>query len=216
LSLTASAADMIATSVEVACSPATYQIKLRRSMSLRAIVNPDPSHARSGQKSVWPKVSDHFVITVQFEGGTAFRKTGPMPAREDDAIDVLFSTATADALPSAPGQRFQIIVGIYSKSNWLCGHKATGWINAIPTDGDGRTENISIVEQLVPLIAGTQYQHLEKLDYDGASGHYAWSRSRPAPIATATGLDRQDVRSLVGITINNLAYQLGYAYYAQN
>lgn len=298
-SCAAAIASMIATSVEVGKSPATYTLEAKRSMRLEVIVNPDPTHGTSTQKPIWPKVSDHYVITVQFQGGTTLRKAGPMPGAEDAPIDVTFSKLTNDALPSAPGQKFQIIAVIYSANNWIAGKWISGWIDAAPTDGDKRTETGSIIEQLVPLTPTTQYNHKVKLNYDGTTSAYIWENTlfsisdsltpsfvagpvaqsvidafwsnrvrlstnstitsvgladqwqivdstinttyavnrvpirddsgevvghelevsnmtHPAPAETTTSLASQDVSALVGITINNLAYKLGYCYLADN
>ena len=174
---TAAIADMVATSVEVALSPATYSLDVKRSMTLNVNVNPDPTHGTKTQKPIWPQVSDHFVLSVQYKGGTTLRKSGPMPGQEDASISVSFATATGDALPSAPGQQFQIIADIYSASNWLCGKWVSGWIQAVPTDGSARTETGSIIEQLVPLTAATTYSHEAKLDYDGTSRSYVWEKT---------------------------------------
>jgi hypothetical protein len=177
-SLAASAADMIATSVEVGLSPAYYVVEAKRSMALSVTIMPDPTHGTSTQHAVWPKSSDHYVVTVQYKGGTAIRKAGPMPGKSDAPIALLFSNATGDALPVAPAEEFQILANIYSESNWLCGKWTTGWLPATPTDGDRRSESFSIIEQLVPLSSATQYEHLEVLDYDGPSSKYVWEKTR--------------------------------------
>lgn len=291
-------ADMIATSIEVGLSPATYDLQAKRSMSLNVSVSPDPTHGTKTQKPIWPATSDHYVITVQYKGGTTLTKAGPMPGAEDAPIAVTYATATGDALPSAPGQQFQIIANIYSATNWICGKWVSGWIDAVPTDGDSRSEAGSIIEQLVPLTATTEYSHDAKLNYDGTSKTYVWEKTiftisdtlessfvtgpapaavsaafwangvrlssntnivvvsggsqwqvvdqgmgmtydvaktaievnnqtvgyelsvsnatEPAPPQTVTSLAGQDVQGLVDITINNLAYKLGYSYLAQN
>lgn len=206
-------ADMIATSIEVGLSPATYQLQAKCSMTLNVSVGPDPTTGTRTQKPVWPAVGDHYVIQVQYKGGTTLRKTGPMPRRTDDPITVAYSRATNDALPSAPGQQFQIIASIYSATEVLCGKWVSGWIEAVPTDGDARTEKGSIIEQLVPLVPGTTYTHRTKLHYDGPTGTYTWSE-QPAPTETAANLSRQSVRQLVDITVNNLAHKAGYCYLA--
>ncbi|MEY2499418.1 MAG: hypothetical protein QOD12_2974 [Verrucomicrobiota bacterium] len=294
-SIASAVADMIATSVEVANSPATYTLEIKRSMALRVKVSPDPTHGRDDEAAIWPKVADHYVITIQYKGGTTLRKADAMPGSDDGVIDVLFSKATNDELPSAPGEQFMIIAGVYSTSGWLAGQWVSGWIDAQPTDGDKRTEEGSIIERLVPLVADTNYYQREKLQYDAPTTDYVWQNivfSLPAsletslvtgavakavvdafwsksvrlsnnttvsgqggnwtiadagngvsyavakqpilneqkviiayelqvqnmthavPAGTAEDLPKQEVSKLVNITINNLAYRVGYCYYA--
>ena len=300
-SIASAIADMIATSVEVALSPATYILQAKRSMNLGVSVKPDPTHGTSTQTPIWPKEADHWVLTVQYKGGTAFRKAGPMPGGDATPIHVSFAKDSNDALPSAPGQQFQIIADIYSANDWIAGKWVSGWVEAVPTDGDSRNETGSIIEQLVPLLPTTIYYQKEKLNYDGPSKSYVWENTvfslsaelipafnaggtapagihdafwskgvrlsagatiqvkasgqrwqvndsgtgvdysvakvqiatnpqtgdpiyelevknitYPAPPETVTSLPSQDYRSPVDITINDLAYKLGYCYYAKN
>jgi hypothetical protein len=291
----AAISSMLATSIEVGLSPATYVLQAKRSMVLNVSVTPDPTHGTATEAPIWPKVSDHYVIDVKFEGGTTLTKTGPMPGRQDAPITVSYSKATDDPVPSAPGQRFQIVANIYSASNWLCGKWMSGWIEAVPNDGESRNEGGPIIEQLVPLVPSTQYTRQSKLAYDGPSRSYLWQRTlftlgaqlapslvegpvkpavseafwahgvrlsgsatvactglagpwrvidhatsityevtrrtvdtgsgyvlavanttEPAPRGTVASLPGQDVQGLVDITINNLAYKLGYCYLAKN
>ena len=292
----ASIAGMIATSVEVGLSPATYELQAKRSMSLNVSVSPDPTQGTGTQKPVWPPESDHYVVMVQYKGGTTLTKTGPMPGEEDAPIVVTYSTATGDALPSAPGQQFQIVASIYSASSWLCGKWTSGWTEAVPTDGDSRSESGSIIELLVPLTASTAYAQKAKLNYDGPSKTYVWEKTvfsisdslegsfvagpvpqpvrdafwsngarlstgasivtagtdqwqvvdhdagvtydvlkkaivaggqtsyelavsnitEPAPTGTIASLPGQDVQQLVDVSINDVAYKLGYCYLARN
>lgn len=214
-SLTCALANMTATSVEVALSPAVYQLQAKRSMTLNVSVSPDPTHGT--QKPIWPKGGDHYVIDVQYKGGTTLTKTGPMPDQKDAPITVTYSKATNDALPSAPGQQFQIVAHVYAANDWLCGKWVSGWIEALPTDGDVRSEAGSIIEELVALVPGTQYKHDGKLQYDGPAGTYVWEKAKGVPTSgTTASLNKQDVGELVDLTINNLAYRLGYCYRARN
>ena len=216
-SIAAAIADMIATSVEVGLSPMTYVLEAKRSMTLSVTVEPDPTHGTGTQKPIWPKEADHWVITVQYRGGTTLRKGGAMPTGEDAPIDVLFSKATNDDLPSAPADQFQILALVYSRTNWICGKWVSGWITAVPNDGDGRSESGSIIQQLVPLTPSTSYEQIQKLAYDGPSASYVWQDvTQPAPAGTRADLDKQDVSALVDITINDIAYKLGYCYQARN
>ncbi len=294
----ASVLDMERTTIDVAKAPATYTLEVKRSMALHVTLKPDPTHGRSGENPIWPKVADHWIITVQYRGGTTLRRAGPMPGADDGLIETTFSKLTGDELPSAPGEQFQIIAAVYSNTNWMAGQWISGWIEAVPTDGDSRSEGGSIVEQLVPLIASTSYYQREKLAYDGASKDYVWQNiifslpgaladglvpgpapaalitafatksvrlastasvaggadnqwtvhdpavavdydmrkvaisddtgkvvdyelevhnaTHPSPTGTQEDLPRQNVSRLAGITVNDLAYRVGYCYYADN
>ena len=290
----ASIAGMIATSVEVGLLPATYELQAKRSMSLNVTsTRPDAGHGHP--ETDLAARSDHYVIMVQYKGGTTLTKTGPMPGEEDAPIIVTYSKDTGDALPSAPGQQFQIVANIYSASSWLRGKWTSGWTEAVPTDGGSRSE-LGSIEQLVPLTASTAYTQNAKLNYDGPSktyvwekassvsatasrarlspapspsrcvmpsgpteygsqwGHRSWPRARtigrwsttmpasattcskrrswpveqtsyelavsnitePAPTGTITSLPGQDVQQLLDVSINDLAYKLGYCYLARN
>ncbi|SDR44396.1 hypothetical protein SAMN05519103_03203 [Rhizobiales bacterium GAS113] len=296
LGCSASVLDMETTTIDVCKSPSTYTLEVKRSMTLNVTVKPDPTHGTSTQAPIWPKVADHWVITVQYRGGTTLRKAGPMPGADDAPITATFSKATQDELPSAPGDQFQITAAVYSSNNWMAGQWVSGWITAVPTDGDARSETGSIIEQLVKLTAGTSYYQREKLTFDGQSQDYVWANvvfglpgaladslsngpvpqalidafwtksvrlaaaatvttersgewtvhdpaagvdyslikaaivdddgtvidyeievnnaTHPAPIGTQDDLAQQDVSDLLGITINNLAYKVGYCYQA--
>lgn len=295
-SCASSIADMVATSVEVAKSPSTYRIRAKRSMNLNVVVKPDPTHGTSGEKPIWPEVSDHFIITVQYKSGTTFRKTGPMPGNSSTNIEVSFCSNSGDAIPSAPDEKFQITAEIYSSNNWIAGKWISGWIQAVPTGVSTRTEEGAIIERLVPLTSNTSYYHKEKLNYDDISKSYIWQKSVfniddslesyfeagtlsqniidefwsngvrlslnasiqkltdqswqindintsymvikksiyndsntissyelevknitfATPVGTITSLANNDIKALTGITINNLACKLGYAYQGQN
>lgn len=296
-SLVAGAADLIATSVEIGLSPATYTIEAKRSMALDVQVKPDPTKSLGHELPTWPKSADHYVITVQYKGGTTLRKAGAIPEGASDPISVAFSKATNDALPSAPGQQFQILAAVYSKTNWMAGQWISGWIDAVPTDGNSRSEAGAIIERLVPLTADTTYSQYQQLAYDGTSSSYVWegltfslggalstdlaagtvnaaiidafrgkgvrlattssvavesstswkltdpetlvtysialvdiiadgkkvgselevnNETNPRPSGTAHDLPTQHVSALTDITINDLAYKLGYCYLADN
>ena len=174
VSIAAAVADMVATSIEVGLSPWTYVLEAKRSMALQVEVHPDPTHGTETQPAIWPKEADHWIVTVQYKGGTTLRKAGSMPGGDSTPISTLFSIATNDALPSAPGQQFQIIASVYSATNWVAGQWTSGWIEAVSTDGDQRNETGAIIERLVPLTAATQYYQKEKLTFDGQSAHYVW------------------------------------------
>ncbi len=88
------------------------------------------------------------------EGRRSLDHHRPVPGRHDAAqgradagaddglIETTFSKLTGDELPSAPGEQFQIIAAVYSNTNWMAGQWISGWIEAVPTDGDSRSRAV--------------------------------------------------------------------------
>ncbi|MBS1690958.1 MAG: hypothetical protein JST91_01815 [Actinobacteria bacterium] len=210
-------ADMVATSIEVGCSPATYQLEARRSMSLDVTLTPARSAGTDTQQPIWPKLADHYVIQVSYPGGLTLTRSGRIPEFiRDKPVRQVFSLATGDALPSAQGQQFQVTANVYSAKNWLCGQWVSDWIDAVPTDGDMRRLTGAITEMTIPLVPDTRYQFYAKLGYSAEAKTYVWLRNREVPTTTAAGLARQDVREPVAITLSDEAKKLGYCYRARN
>lgn len=216
-SCAAGIADMLATTSEVLLSPATYNIEAARVINLQVDVSPDPTHGTKTQKPIWPQEADHWELVVQYKGGTSVKKTGAMDSiKPDTPLSVLFSGDSA--ISAAPGAQIQITANFYSATNWLCGKWSSAWIAAVAPEGS-TTLNVqgSIIEFLVPLTAQTQYGHYQKLAYQ--NGHHVWQRTTTPPTAVFNGnTDCSDTGNvlcrLVDITINDLAYALGYTYQA--
>lgn len=216
-SCVAGIADMLATTVEVLLSPATYNIEAARVINLQVDVSPDPTHGTKTQKPNWPPESDHWEVVVQYKGGTSVKKSGTMDTiKPDTPLSVLFSEDTA--ISAAPGAQIQVTANFYSATNWLCGKWSSAWVAAAAPDGS-ITLNVqgSIIEFLVPLTAQTQYGHYQKLAYQ--NGHHVWERTTTPPTAVFSGnTDCPDTGNvlcrLVDISINDLAYALGYTYQA--
>lgn len=211
-SVAGAVANMTATSIAVGLSPATYQLEAKRSMTLNISVGPDTKHG------IWPESADHFLIDVRYRGGTTLSKSGRTPGKTPTPITVTYSAGTGDAVPSAPTQQFQIVASVYSASNWLCGKWVSEWIWATPNDGNSRTVQGFITEQVVPLTPDTQYAHTTKIQYDTAAKTYRWPDSAPAPQQTASSLSQpgQDLVQLTGMTVNDPAHRLAYCYQAKN
>ncbi|MGH9560050.1 MAG: hypothetical protein ACRD3S_01225, partial [Terracidiphilus sp.] len=152
-SLAAGAAGMIATTVEVAMSPATYVVEIKRSMQVSVTVNPDPIHGIAPQKPIWPDVGVSYELVLLYKGGTSYTLKGDLPTQRDQAI-----TGTFPQVPSAPSDAVQVTANIYSSSGWLAGRWTSAWTPAVPPDGQSQlTFTGSIIEVLVPLTASTQY-----------------------------------------------------------
>lgn len=216
-SCAAGIADMLATTVEVLLSPATYSIEAARVINLQVNVSPDPTHGTSTQKPIWPLECDHWEVIVQYKGGTSVKMAGAMDAiKPDTPLSVLFSGNTA--ISAAPGAQIQVTANFYSASDWLCGKWSSAWIAAVAPEGSTTlTVQGSIIEFLVPLTAQTQYSHYQKLVYQ--DGQHAWQLTTTPPTAVSNGgTDCPDTGNvlcrLVNISINDLAYALGYTYQA--
>lgn len=216
ISCAAGIGGMIATTVEVCESPATYTIEASRVIDVQVTVKPDPTHGTAKQVPIWPLESDHWEVSVQYKGGTTVKVTGSMSSiKPDTDLSVLFTGETA--ISSAPGAQIQVTANFYSANDWLCGQWTSQWVAAI---GDSGTSKLSltgsIVEFLVPLSSTTQYAHYQKLAYQ--NGHHVWTQtSQPTAVWSGTD-DCSDTGNvlcrLVNITMNDQAYMLAYTYQA--
>lgn len=202
------------TTGQILSSPATLQINVKRTMNVRVVLTPDPRHGQAGrpETAVWPAVSDRYQITVQYLGGTYFVKRGAMPAATSSTpVDVTF-----EGLPA--GGELQVLAGIYSERDWLCGRWQSEVVQALPPN-NGSTLRVggAIEEVLVPLTGDTQYHYKERIVYDAQRGGHVW-RSGGLPTATLANLNSSNIganlAALINLTINLPAYQIGYAWRA--
>ncbi len=152
-------AQIATTTGEIISSPATLKVTVTRAMDLQFTLHPDPAHGEAGtpDTAVWPAVSHHYQVTVQYQGGTNFVLTGSMPETTSNTPLQL----TFEDVPV--GGTLQIIAGIYSESGWLCGKYQGDWLPAFPDVGSTTmTQTGNITEILVPLTRDTQYTYKEK------------------------------------------------------
>jgi hypothetical protein len=160
--------------------------------------------------------SDHWEIVVQYKGGSAVKQSGSIDSVKPDLpLSVLFSGDTA--ISAAPGAQIQVSANIYSANGWLCGKWASPWLAAVAPHGTTTlTLSAAIIEFLVPLTAQTQYSHYQKLVFE--NGKHVWDRSAQPPAAVFSDTECPDSGNVlcreVNITINDLAYALGYTYQA--
>lgn len=208
-------ANLAATTIEVAISPATYTVEVRRRLALELTMSPDPLHGTPTQPAVWPKVATHYIATVQYRNGTNFTVTGDLPKdppQRDKPVVVSF--------PELPGGgQFQVVFGVYSSTQWLAGNWVSSWVDAVAPSGSGGVLKLQgqIQELLVPLSPDTQYLHDNKLAYDAPAGRHVW-RKGGQPTAVITDLNGgstgHNLAQLVNITLNDKAYMLGYCWQA--
>ena len=199
------------TTGEVLSSPANITVTVSRAIDVSLTLLPDPRHGEAGkpQTAVWPSIARRYVVTLQYKDGTNRQLTGELPTTTDDTpLPLLFVSVPA-------GGQFRIIAGVYSASGWLAGSWQSDWLDAVPNQGS--TLELGphrITENLVPLAPDTQYVFMERIV--AADKTFAWQAGSP-PTATLTALNCSAANSLcelVGITLNNSAYQIGYAWRA--
>ncbi len=213
-------ANLAATTIEVAISPATYTVEVRRQLALQLTMSPDPLHGTSTQPAVWPKVATNYVATVQYRNGTNFTVTGDLPkdpSQRDKPVMVSFPELLG-------GGQLQVVFGVYSSTQWLAGNWTSSWVDAVaPSDSGGVLKlQGQIQELLVPLSSDTQYLYDSKLAYDAQASRHVWRKSDQPngkqPTAVISDLNGgstgHNLAKLVNITLNDKAYMLGYCWQA--
>ncbi len=203
--------EMAVTTAEVLSSPACVYVGVSRAIDVSLTLLPDPRHGEAGKPdtAVWPAIAQRYAVTLQYKAGTYFFLDGDMPTTTNNTpLQLLFSSVPA-------GGQFRIIAGIYSATGWLAGSWQSDWTDAVPNqDSTLALGSFSITESLVPLSPDTQYIFKERIVTQGQT--FAWQAGDP-PTATLTSLNCSAPNSLcelVGITLNNSAYQIGYAWRA--
>ncbi len=199
------------TTGEVLASDALTIADIKRAIDVSLTLHPDPAHGEAGnpKTAVWPSVATSYVATLQCQSGTNFVLTGAMPSTTSNTpIPLLFANVPA-------GGNIRIFVGLYSANGWLAGSWQNNWIPAVSNQGTTLAlgdENIK--ENLVPLGIDTQYVYKEKIAY--ANSEFSWENGT-IPATTLTSLDcNNGLCELNDITVNNSAFQVGYAWRAAN
>ncbi|MEO3787245.1 hypothetical protein ABGB12_28295 [Actinocorallia sp. B10E7] len=204
--------QMAVTTGEVASSPACINVTAKRAIDVTLTLHPDPAHGESGrpETAVWPSIATEYVATLQYKDGTSFRLRGELPAETSSTpLPLTFSDVPAGGL-------LRILVGVYSASGWLAGSWQSDWRTATPTSGTTLAfgdENIK--ENLVPLAPDTQYVFKERIAFDGRA--FTWTAGGSPPKTPLTSMacgGGGTLCELVGITVNNSAFQVGYAWRA--
>jgi hypothetical protein len=206
--------QMAITTGEVLASDSLTVAEIKRAIDVSLVLHPDPRHGEVGhpETAVWPSVATNFVATLQCQGGTNFEVKGMMPSTTSGApIPILFPDVPA-------GGNIRIFIGLYSENGWLAGSWQNNWIPAM--SNQGQTLNLgdqNITESLVPLGIDTQYVYKEKVTYTGSN--FSWDANGVPPSTTLTSLNCANdggLCELTAITINNSAFQVGYAWRAAN
>ncbi|MCC7504603.1 MAG: hypothetical protein IT259_04845, partial [Saprospiraceae bacterium] len=205
--------EMIAiTTAEVLSSSALQTASIKRAIDVSLTMLPDPAHGEAGNPgtAVWPSVGVSYVATLQCKGGSNFILKGNMPSTTSGTpIPLTFSNVPA-------GGDFRIFFGVYSANGWLAGSWQNDWAPAVANQGTTLAlGNENIKENLVPLGIDTQYVYKEKIAY--ANSQFSWVNSPAPPVTTLKSLNCSDnggLCELTAITVNNSAFQIGYAWRA--
>ena len=203
---------IVQTSVEVALSPAVFEIDVSRAIDAQWTLLPDKDH-----QNTWPRVATHYEVIATFKDGTSRTTTGKMGAApQTGPITVSFDSAHQNRLPG--GGQVHFTANFYSDAGWLCGSARTDDMSAAIPGNLLTVPEMKITEAVVPLTPTTVYQFDQKLVYDAASRSRTWSKEGGAPTATAKNLSSSNIgsnlASLVNITLNQSASELGYTWQA--
>lgn len=204
--------EMAVTTGEVLSSPACITVTAKRAIDVTLTMAPDPRHGEAGKPAtaVWPAVATRYVATLQYKDGTSFQLKDELPATTSGTVLALrFADVPA-------GGSYRIFFGVYSGSGWLAGVWQSDWLAAQPTSGTTQAlGEHAIRENLVPLAPDTQYVFKERITVSG--GVFGWTAGGLPPSAPLTSLacgGGGTLCELVGITINDSAFQVGYAWRA--
>lgn len=208
LSILATLANLVQTSVEVGLSPAVFELKATRAIDAKWTLQPDQGHKQ------WPLEARHYVVTATFTDGTTRIATGTVPPGQETDVTVVFDQAAGNQLPA--GDKVTFAAAIYSDTDWICGTADSGpWAAAIEAD-TLIVPTQAITEKVVPLQADTQYLYFNSLAFDAAKGRHVWAEARPQ--ATIDSLNPSPIGSHIGklgqITVNQPQNQLGYSWQA--
>jgi len=203
--------EMAVTTGEVLSSPACIKVTVSRAIDVTLTMHPDPAHGEVGnpQTAVWPAVASNYVAYLEYQGGTNGRLIGVLPKTTSNTpVALRFADVPA-------GGQFRVLFGLYSDNGWLAGAWQSDWMTAQANDGTTLVlGHHNIVEQLVPLSPDTQYVFKERIAVE--HGRYVW-QAGPPPVDTLTSLscgNQGSLCELVDITLNNSAWQIGYAWRA--
>ncbi|HEU4390639.1 MAG TPA: hypothetical protein VFV34_22740, partial [Blastocatellia bacterium] len=206
--------QMAITTGEVLASDSLSVAEIKRAIDVTVQLHPDPRHGEVGhpETAVWPSVATTYVATLQVKGGTNFQVWGALPSTTSNTpINIAFADVPA-------GGEFRIFFGVYSDNGWLAGSWQNDWTPTIANQGT--TLNLgdqNITENLVPLGIDTQYVYKEKIAQTGSA--FVWEANGVPPSTTLSSLNCANnggLCELTAITINNSAFQVGYAWRAAN
>ena len=203
---------IVQTSVEVALSPAVFEIDVSRAIDAQWTLHPDKDH-----QNTWPLEATHYEVIATFKDGTSRATTGEMATSpQTGPITVFFDSAHKNRLPG--GGQVHFTANFYSDTGWLCGSARTDDISAAIPGHQLTVPEMAITEVAVPLTSTTVYQFKRKLVYDTLRGARIWSTEGGAPTATIKNLSASNIGNnlaqLVKITLSQNTSEIGYTWQA--
>ncbi len=212
VSVASDVALLLETSIEVASSPASFELIAGRSVDATWTLLPDVNH-----QNTWPLEATHYEVTATFKDGTARKTTGKLTGSpQTGPITVNFNGTQKNRLPAGGAVRFA--ARFYSDTGWLAGAATSDFISADTAGNLLTVPQQHIKENLIPLTASTSYRFDKKLMLDAGSGKRIWSATGGAPTATVKQLSSNPVGSnlagLTGISLRQETSELGYGWQA--
>ncbi|MDR2871040.1 MAG: hypothetical protein LBV45_00610 [Xanthomonadaceae bacterium] len=210
-------AQMAVTTGELLSSPATLEVEIKRQMTLEFTLKPDPAHGEAGnpETAIWPPVGSKCEVIVEYNNGTYYVQSQSLPQTTSSA-PLVFTFNDIGW-----GGQLRIKANVYSATGWLAGAYASELMDAKPDSASAgvMTHSARIKEMLVPLTQATQYQYKQQLAFDSDAKKHTWVTGT-VPTQTRSAANCSNVGpnlcKLVGMTIINSDYQVGYCYQASN
>ncbi|MEI7703929.1 MAG: hypothetical protein WCK73_04980, partial [Deltaproteobacteria bacterium] len=199
-------ATLTQTVEEISSSPTYYINTGVYEHDIEITIFPDPLDPKG-----FPAVATHYTVSAICKRLDASGKV------VDQASPITYtaqmgSTQVTDPLHvrlTVPyGGSIEVTVGFYSDTGWLAGQGTTGVL-----DNTEDTFQITIQENLVPLIATTYYHHKEKTTID-ANGNHSLVGTDTAPRVPASCVDSPGVVCAVTslTNLNTAPGGVGYAW----
>lgn len=205
---------LLETTVEVASSPATFEITASRAIDAQWTLLPDVDH-----QDAWPLEATSYEVVATYQDGTSRSTTGEMQSSpQTGPITVHFNAENRNRLPAGGNVMFK--AKFFSETGWLAGSAKTDYLNADISGTLLTVPQMNITENLVPLTSSTTYQFDQKLVYNATTEKHEWSKASGAPAATVKDLSASNVDSklaqLSNITVSQQTSKLGYTWQASD
>src|SRR5579872_882800 len=212
VSVASTIALLVETSVEVALSPATFEITASRAIDAQWTLSPDVKH-----QNTWPLEATSWEVVATYKDGTARSTTGKMESSpQTGPITVYFNADAGNRLPA--GGQVMFTAKFFSETGWLAGSAKTDYLDADIASNVLTVPDMNTTENEIPLTATTTYQFDQKLTYNASKQDHEWSNAGGAPVATIKDLSSSNVGNnlaqLTNITISQQTSRLGYTWEA--
>jgi hypothetical protein len=210
VSVVTTISDLTQTTLELAASPATFEVVFTRTVDATWTLLPDAQH-----QNTWPLEATSYSVTATFTDGTTRITTGQMgESPQYGPLTVSFSADAGNALPAGGTVTFSAT--FFSATGWICGAATSDPMNA-DVGGTLTVPEQAITENEIPLTAETRYGYKQSLTWDAADQQHVWSDDA-RPSATIGSLDPSNAGATIGalgqITVDEDQSQLGYDWQA--